>query len=97
MAWSVIWQHRAFAVLLKNKPTRAQTNMAAELLLFFVASYFQFSGLAGNEKRGRCCRFDGCFNNNFLQIPDEGPLNLIKMPWKYEVVAETNATPPPLL
>lgn len=55
MAWSVIWQHRVFAVLLKNKPMWAQTNMAAEQLLFFVASYFQFSRLPGNKKPGRCC------------------------------------------
>lgn len=97
MAWSVIWQHRVFAVLLKkNKPMWAQTNMAVELLLFFFAQYFQFLGLPGNEKRGRCCGLDGCLNNNFMQIPDEGPLNPIKMPWKCEAVAETNAISPPL-
>lgn len=92
MAWSVIWQHGVFAVLLKNKPTRAQTNMAAERLLFFCCFILQFLGLTGNEKQRHCCGLLGCLTNKFLQTSDERPLNLIKMSCKWEAVAEIDAT-----
>lgn len=107
MAWSVLWQHHVFAVLRKKTQKKTKTqqkkkynrkkhaHMGSDQYGFvFWFNTSSLSGLGGNEKRGYCCGQTAVLRTNFMQISDEGPLNLIKMPWNCEAVAETNATSP---